>query len=74
MVYGNLGNSAKLSEANTKLSNKSHYSRITVSYTHLDSVMPWGNYNGMPPHTVPILDGIRKALGSDDRLIYDRCV
>ena len=29
MVYGNLGNSAKLSEANTKLSNKSPYSRIT---------------------------------------------
>ena len=29
IVYGNLGNSAKLSEANTKLSNKSPYSRIT---------------------------------------------
>ena len=36
-----------------------------------DSVMQWGNYNGMPPHTVTILDGIRKALGSDDRLIYE---
>ena len=31
-----------------------------------DSVMQWGNYNGMPPHTVTILDGIRKALGTDD--------
>lgn len=37
-----------------------------------DSVMQWGNYNGMPPHTVTILDGIRKALGSDDRLIYEQ--
>ena len=37
-----------------------------------DSVMQWGNYNGMPPHTVTILDGIRKALGTDDRLIYEQ--
>ena len=37
-----------------------------------DSVMQWGNYNGMPPHTVTILDGIRKVLGSDDRLIYEQ--
>lgn len=29
-----------------------------------DSVMQWGNYNGMPPHTVTILGGIRKALGA----------
>lgn len=28
-----------------------------------DSVMQWGNYNGMPPHTVTILDGIRKPWG-----------
>lgn len=37
-----------------------------------DSVMQWGNYNGMPLHTVTILDGIRKALGTDDRLIYEQ--
>lgn len=36
-----------------------------------DSVMQWGNYNGMPPHTVTILDGVRKALGTDDKLIYE---
>ena len=36
-----------------------------------DSVMQWGNYNGMPPHTVTILGGIRKALGADDKLIYE---
>ena len=37
-----------------------------------DSVMQWGNYNGMPPHTVTILDGIRKTLGADDKLIYEQ--
>ena len=37
-----------------------------------DSVMQWGNYNGMPPHTVTILGGIRKALGADDKLIYEQ--
>lgn len=36
-----------------------------------DSVMQWGNYNGMPPRTVTILEGIRRALGADDRLIYE---
>lgn len=36
-----------------------------------DSVMQWGNYNGMPPHTVTILDGVRKVLGADDKLIYE---
>ena len=34
-----------------------------------DSVMQWGNYNGMPSHTVTILDGIRNALGADDKQI-----
>lgn len=37
-----------------------------------DSVMQWGNYNGMPSHTVTILDGVRKALGTDDKLIYEQ--
>ncbi|MDR1004224.1 MAG: glycoside hydrolase family 3 C-terminal domain-containing protein [Prevotellaceae bacterium] len=36
-----------------------------------DSVMQWGNYNGMPPRTVTILEGIRNALGANDRLIYE---
>lgn len=37
-----------------------------------DSVMQWGNYNGTPPHTVTILEGIRAALGETDRLIYEQ--
>lgn len=37
-----------------------------------DSVMQWGNYNGMPPHTVTVLDGVRNALGTDDKLIYEQ--
>ncbi|MDR0940160.1 MAG: glycoside hydrolase family 3 C-terminal domain-containing protein [Mediterranea sp.] len=37
-----------------------------------DSVMQWGNYNGMPPRTVTILQGIKAALGPDDRLIYEQ--
>lgn len=36
-----------------------------------DSVMQWGNYNGIPKHTVTILEGIRSALGKDDKLIYE---
>ncbi|MCD8079324.1 MAG: PA14 domain-containing protein, partial [Bacteroides sp.] len=37
-----------------------------------DSVMQWGNYNGMPPRTITILEGIRAALGTDDKLIYEQ--
>lgn len=37
-----------------------------------DSVMQWGNYNGMPSHTVTILEGVRRALGADDKLIYEQ--
>lgn len=37
-----------------------------------DSVMMWGNYNGVPSHTVTILEGIRSALGKDDKLIYEQ--
>ncbi len=37
-----------------------------------DSLMQWGNYNGMPPRTVTILEGVRKALGADDKLIYEQ--
>ena len=37
-----------------------------------DSVMQWGNYNGTPPHTITILEGIRQALRPDDHLIYEK--
>jgi beta-glucosidase len=37
-----------------------------------DSVMQWGNYNGTPARTITILDGIRSALASEDRLIYEQ--
>jgi beta-glucosidase len=37
-----------------------------------DSVMQWGNYNGMPSQTVTILEGIRKTLGHTDKLIYEQ--
>ncbi len=37
-----------------------------------DSVMQWGNYNGMPPYTTTILDGIQAALGTNDKLIYEQ--
>lgn len=37
-----------------------------------DSVMQWGNYNGMPLRTVTILDGVRNTLGADDKLIYEQ--
>ena len=36
-----------------------------------DAVMQWGNYHGTPRSTVTILDGIKAALGKDDRLIYE---
>ncbi|MDR0961014.1 MAG: glycoside hydrolase family 3 C-terminal domain-containing protein [Mediterranea sp.] len=37
-----------------------------------DSVMQWGNYNGMPQRTVTILQGIQAALGENDKLIYEQ--
>lgn len=37
-----------------------------------DSIMQWGNYNGTPARTVTILEGIRTALGKDDKLIYEQ--
>lgn len=37
-----------------------------------DSVMMWGNYNGVPAHTVTVLDGVRAALGKGDKLIYEQ--
>lgn len=37
-----------------------------------DSVMQWGNYNGIPPQTVTILQGIQAALGKEDKLIYEQ--
>ena len=37
-----------------------------------DSVMQWGNYNGIPKRTITILDGIRSALGKNSRLIYEQ--
>ena len=35
-----------------------------------DSVMQWGNYNGIPAHTSTILQGIQAAAGKDDKVIY----
>lgn len=37
-----------------------------------DSIMQWGNYNGTPPKTITILDGIRNMLQPDDVLIYEQ--
>lgn len=37
-----------------------------------DSVMQWGNYNGIPKRTITILDGICSALGKNSRLIYEQ--
>ncbi|MDR0982318.1 MAG: glycoside hydrolase family 3 C-terminal domain-containing protein [Culturomica sp.] len=37
-----------------------------------DAVMQWGNYNGQPPYTVTILDGIKASLGANDKLIYEQ--
>lgn len=37
-----------------------------------DSVMQWGNYNGMPLRTVTILEGVRNTLGANDKLIYEQ--
>lgn len=37
-----------------------------------DSVTLWGNYNGMPPATTTILEGIRAKLGPNDKLIYQQ--
>lgn len=36
-----------------------------------DSVMQWGNYNGVPARTATILEGIRAAMGERDKLIYE---
>lgn len=33
-----------------------------------DSVMQWGNYNGIPAKTITILNGIRAAAGKDDKV------
>ena len=37
-----------------------------------DSVMQWGNYNGTPPRTITVLQGIHNALGEDDALIFEQ--
>ena len=37
-----------------------------------DSVMQWGNYNGTPPRTITVLQGIQNALGEDDELIFEQ--
>lgn len=37
-----------------------------------DSVMQWGNYNGTPKHTITLLEGIRSAMGENDKLIYEQ--
>lgn len=35
-----------------------------------DSIMQWGNYNGIPASTITILEGIRRSVGKDDKVIY----
>ena len=35
-----------------------------------DSIMQWGNYNGIPASTITILEGIRRFAGKDDKVIY----
>lgn len=37
-----------------------------------DPIMQWGNYNGTPKNTVTILDGIRNALPSNSKVIYEQ--
>ena len=34
--------------------------------------MQWGNYNGTPKHTITLLEGIRSAMGENDKLIYEQ--
>ncbi len=36
-----------------------------------DSVMQWGNYNGTPARTITILNGIRAAVSTTDKVIYE---
>lgn len=35
-----------------------------------DSIMQWGNYNGIPASTITILDGIRQSVSENDKVIY----
>ena len=35
-----------------------------------DSVMQWGNYNGVPSHTVTMLDGIKAMVKDEDKVSY----
>lgn len=35
-----------------------------------DSIMQWGNYNGIPASTITILEGIRRSAGKDDKVVY----
>lgn len=37
-----------------------------------DSVMQWGNYNGTPKRTITILEGIKNAIGDNNKLIYEK--
>lgn len=37
-----------------------------------DSVMQWGNYNGTPKRTVTILEGLKNAIGDNNKLIYEK--
>ena len=47
--------------------------KIAVIGPNADNTpMMWGNYNGMPNHTVTILDGISKQLGAKSKLFYDQ--
>ena len=43
---------------------KDNKSIIVMGPNATDSVMQWGNYNGIPSHTVTILEGINDKLGN----------
>lgn len=38
-----------------------------------DSVMQWGNYNGLPPYTVTLLEGIKAKVPESKVLYYPLC-
>ncbi len=37
-----------------------------------DSIVPLGNYNGNPAHVSTVLEGVRKVLGKDVNVIYNK--
>ncbi len=37
-----------------------------------DSTTMWANYNGTPSHTVTVLEGIRRIVGPEDKVIFQK--